>query len=58
MDDLVRIPLRLGRIWKEFFGLYTYYVGYLTPGMAKTILLIKRNCDNVPNEKFNGLDLS
>lgn len=28
--------------WKSFFRLYTQYIGYLTAGMTKTLLEIKR----------------
>ena len=41
MDDLLRIPSRLAGLWKDFFGLYTQYIGYLTPEMVRTILQIK-----------------
>lgn len=58
MDSFERIPSRLAEIWKSFFGLYTQYVGHFTPSMAKTILQIKRNCDNAPDEEFNDLDVS
>ena len=58
MDDLARIPSKLAEIWKSFFGLYTQYVGYLTPEMARTILLIKRSLDSSLDEEFTGMSLS
>lgn len=54
MDDLARIPSRLAEIWKSFFGLYTQYVGYLSPEMARTILQIKRSLDSSMNEEFTA----
>ena len=57
MDDLARIPSRLSDIWKDFFGLYTQYVGYLTPEMIKTILQIKRSFDSALDERFDELNL-
>ena len=54
MDDLARIPSRLAEIWKSFFGLYTQYVGYLSPEMAKTILQIKRSLDSSMDEEFTA----
>ena len=58
MDDLLRIPQRLARLWKDFFGLYTQYVGYFTPEMIKTVLQIKRGCDSSLDEEFTGMSLS
>lgn len=58
MDDLIRIPSRLAELWKDFFGLYTQYVGYLTPEMVRTILQIKRSLDSSPDGKFTGMSLS
>lgn len=58
MDDIFRIPSKLATLWKDFFGLYTQYVGYLTPDMVRTILQIKRNFDNSRDEKLNDMSLS
>ena len=58
MDDLIRIPSRLAELWKDFFGLYTQYVGYLTPEMVRTILQIKRSLDNSPDGQFADMNLS
>jgi len=58
MDDILRIPSRLATLWKDFFGLYTQYVGYLTPDMVRTILQTKRNFDNSRDEKLNDMSLS
>ena len=58
MDDIFRIPSKLATLWKDFFGLYTQYVGYLTPDMVRTILQTKRNLDNSRDEKLNDMSLS
>ena len=42
---LMKILWGLPDIWKSFFGLYTQYVGYLTPKMIITLLSIKRESD-------------
>jgi len=58
MDDILRIPSKLAVLWKDFFGLYTYYVGYLTPDMVRTILQTKRSFDSSPEENFTDMSLS
>ena len=58
MDDLTKIPSKLAEIWKRFFGLYTQYVGYLTPEMVRTILQIKRSLDSSLVDEFTGMSLS
>ena len=40
MENLVKLVWKLPDIWKECFGLYTNYVGYLSPEAEKTILQI------------------
>ena len=58
MDDIFRIPSKLATLWKDFFGLYTQYVGYLTPDMVRTILQTKRGFDSSPEENFTDMSLS
>ena len=58
MDDLLRIPSGLARLWKSFFGLYTQYMGYMTPDMVRTILQTKRDFDSSQGASFTGMNVS
>lgn len=58
MDYLQRVLWKLPEVWKDFFGLYTQYVGYLSPEMAKTVLQIKRSIDNELDADLKDLNLS
>ena len=55
--DLYLLINKLEYGWKDFFGLYTQYVGYLTPNMIKTLLLIKREFDEQSDTNFIHINL-
>lgn len=42
MDDLSKFMYEMCNLWKDHFSLYTYYVGYMTPEMVKTLLILCR----------------
>ena len=51
--ELQKCIWQLSARWKDHFGLYTYYVSYLTADMLLTLLSVWRESD--PAE-FDGLD--
>ncbi len=57
MEYLQKIIWKLPDIWKDYFGLYTQYIGYLSPQIAKTILQVKRSIDNELGVDLKEMDL-
>lgn len=57
MDELLKIIWNLQNIWKEHFGLYTQYIGYVSPEMVKTILIIKKYSDENEDIDLRSFDL-
>lgn len=57
MDYLQKILWKLPDVWKDYFGLYTQYIGYLSPQMVKTLLQVKRNIDNELDVCLKDMDL-
>lgn len=58
MELLHKILWELPDVWKDYFGLYTQYIGYLSPEIARTVLQIKRSCDNEKDADFDIMNLS
>ncbi len=52
---LQEIIFRFPNVWKDFFGLYTQYIGYLNADIAITLLTLKRIADSTLD--FNCLEL-
>ena len=57
MEYLQKIVWKLPGVWKDFFGLYTQYIGYLSAEMAKTLLQVKRSADNELDMELVDLNL-
>ena len=44
-EQLIKCAMELADKWKQFFGLYTQYAGYLTADMALAIMSVWREWD-------------
>ena len=55
--ELQKCIWQLSARWKDHFGLYTYYVGYLTADMFLTLLSVWRESDPAEVDGLDGKEI-
>lgn len=55
--ELLKCVDRLSEKWKDHFGLYTHYVGYLSAELVITLLYVWRTSDPFDFEDLSGKEI-
>lgn len=55
--ELLKCVDRLSAKWKDYFGLYTHYVGYLSAELIITLLYVWRTSDPFDFEGLSGKEI-
>lgn len=55
--ELLKCVDRLSEKWKDHFGLYTHYVGYLSAELVITLLYVWRTSDPFDFEGLSGKEI-
>ncbi len=54
-QELIRFTWDLHDKWKDVFGIYTYYVGYLSTEMIKALAVVRRYDEDMSLERLADL---